>query len=257
MNQYKCPYCGQFAYKATNLRFSNWKSVRKHTSTCTKNTKEYMICEYYGPISINVYNNYSSIESFKKDYPNCTFNKVQWRTLRVNNKSNLVRNKWTKLTIIEAIKKFHQLNSRIPGTRDFELDSMYPSVGTVITYFNSWNKAIEESGFIANKKTIFGIPTYAKDGILYRSKVEAYFVDHFLFEKEEYEYEKPYGNGWLFDFYLPKYNLYIEIDGEYSDDVRNYRTRITDKLLYCKENNINLIKFNYTDVYKKDFNFKF
>lgn len=234
MLNYKCPYCDK--------GFKSWLSVRGHVSTCPLNDKSYMICTYYGPISINTYNSYKSIEDFRKSYPLITFGPYQWQRLRIDNKSSLREHVHTKQYAIETLQAFYKEHGRIPQAREF-YSRLDINKQAIVNLFGSWNTAIEESGFEADYNDGFGKRTIAKDGILYRSKTEAYFVDHFLFEKEEYEYEKPYGNGWLFDFYLPKYNIYIEIDG----GLRPERTK--EKIEFCNKNQINLKVFTKDEVY--------
>ena len=55
-----------------------------------------------------------------------------------------------------------------------------------------------------------------------------------------------------FDFYLPQYNICIEYDGEFHykmimeyDEFINQKIRDTIKTVYCKENNIKLIRIPY------------
>ena len=102
-------------------------------------------------------------------------------------------------------------------------------------HFGSWNKAIEAAGFTPNINDGFGIRTLGKDGILYRSQYEAKFADNYLYNKYKYEYEKPYGNGWYYDFYLPEQDLYIEING----GLRKERNK--EKIEYNRANNIKCI----------------
>ena len=58
-----------------------------------------------------------------------------------------------------------------------------------------------------------GKKTIGKDGVEYRSFLEAQFSNAFLYEKYKYEYEKPYNNSTKYtcDFYLPLINTWIEI----------------------------------------------
>lgn len=77
-----------------------------------------------------------------------------------------------------------------------------------------------------------------------------------------YEEEKIV-NYWSFDFYLPKFNTYIEVDGDYwhtnpnkypqgpitKAQKTNY-TRDIKKNNFCKQQNINLIRFWESDILK-------
>jgi hypothetical protein len=54
-----------------------------------------------------------------------------------------------------------------------------------------------------------------------------------------YEVIKNFDKRWRFDFYLPSYNLYIEIFG--IEGKKNYNEKVISKQNVCKENNINLV----------------
>lgn len=90
------------------------------------------------------------------------------------------------------------------------------------------------------------------------------YISKLLTEKE-IEYIAEYsicidGRRYRFDFYLPKYNLFIEYDGEQhyhtaryfgADEEKNelefIKTQTYDKIKnkYCKDNNINLLRIPY------------
>ncbi len=248
--EYKCPYCGSVrTYK--KVLFTSWHSVNKHTSKCKFNTKEFSFCEYYGPLHKDIINKYSNIEQFKKDYPNLTFKDYTWKNLRLNNKSTLTTTKknnyWNKENIIISIQQFYLINKRIPEMLDFINNENYPGFQTVKRYFGSWNKAIEAAGFTSKYSAGMGTPTKSSDGTTYRSKAESYFVDTFLFNKVKYIYEVTYGNGWKYDFYLPDYNLYIELDGGLRPE------RIKEKIAFHQSNNVNCKIIPITDIYKESF----
>jgi hypothetical protein len=126
----------------------------------------------------------------------------------------------------------------------------YPSASTVQMYFGSWNEAISKAGFIPSKNIGFGNCTYGNDGILYRSGLEAYFSNNYLHGIYEYEYEKPYGNGWLYDFYVKELDLYIEIDGGFTN--QKYKSRIRSKMEFNKINNINCKFITRNQIYNKE-----
>ncbi len=149
--------------------------------------------------------------------------------------------------LLEFIKSFYIAENRVPQARDFISNSNYPSSATYQDRFGSWNKAVELAGFSPNINDGYGNRTVAKDGILYRSQAEAHFVNNYLLDSYDFEYEKKYGNGWLFDFYLPEHNLYIELDGGLRPQ------RIEEKIEFCKVNNIKLLVITKEEVYKKDF----
>ena len=90
------------------------------------------------------------------------------------------------------------------------------------------------------------------------------YISQLLAEKE-IEYIAEYSiciddTRYRFDFYLPKYNLFIEYDGEQhyhpvgyfkNDEERNIlslqRTQARDKIKnkYCEDNNINLLRIPF------------
>ena len=63
------------------------------------------------------------------------------------------------------------------------------------------------------KKTQFGERSSGQDNNVYKSRMEREFCDRFLYRRFEYEYEKSYGPDRRFkcDFYLPKFDLYLEL----------------------------------------------
>ena len=249
---FTCPYCNQSTFGRKSLKFKlpfdDWKSVRFHASNCKKNDNSFTICEYYGPISIALINSYSSLEDFKKDYPKISFKPYHWDNLRKKNllKDCLKQKVWLDTEILKLIKQFYKDNNRLPQARDF-YGGKLPGKTTVDRHFGSWNKAIEAAGFEANYDNGYGTRTKANDNIIYRSQAEAYFVNTYLYNQHIYEYEKPYGNGWYCDFYLPEKNLYIEIDGHCRPE------RIKEKIEYNNKNNINCLVINTEDLYKQDF----
>lgn len=244
MSTYKCPYCGKNNYSTQSARlFESWEDVQKHARACKLSTKQYMICPFYGPINKDVLNNYSSIVNFRKDYPLNKFSTSQWYRLRKEGSLTIPVKRWTKAEIISAIQSFVKENNRVPQQIDF-INSKYPGFNTVQRRFGSWNKGVEAAGFETSLNHGFGIKTRAKDGMEYKSKSEAFIVDNLLYNKFTYEYEKPYGNGWFSDFYLPDYNLYLEVDG----NLRPERT--AQKLKYFNDNNINYIFIDTRTMYQ-------
>lgn len=152
----------------------------------------------------------------------------------------------TKESCIESIKNFYNENKRIPLANDFRENLKYPNVKTVQKLCGSWNNAIEEAGFIPVYSNQFGNRIKAKDGVLYRSWYETYFVDNYLFEKEKYFYEVKYPepHNKYYDFYLPEKDLYIEIDGGLRPQV------IQEKIKINKELNRNLLVISTNKIIK-------
>lgn len=121
---------------------------------------------------------------------------------------------YSEESIILAIKHFYSLNNRNPRTTDFSDNNDYPSFSTVVRHFGTWYSALEAAGLSIDTQA-FGIRTLAADNHLYRSHAEAYFVDNYLHDKYEYiiepKYPKPY--TYVYDWYIPSIDLYIELDG--------------------------------------------
>lgn len=248
---FKCPYCLSNTTPSRGLlnTFKSWVDVRKHVSSCSKNTKTYMICTYYGPIHIDVLLNYDSIQQFKKDFPKNTFSPSHWYDLRQAGKSNLRSgHTWSKISILNSIKSYYKSYNKVPSSREFH-PPVYPSRQTVREYFGSWNKAIKAAGLIPNETNLFGTPTKGKDGVVYRSKAEAFLVDKYLYKRYKYIYEPKYGNGtkWMYDFYLPELNMYIELTAYIDPEV------ISLKKAYTIENNINCRFIHIDEIYKEGF----
>lgn len=240
----KCPYCDKI--------FDNWNSVRKHIATCKYNiTNEYYIDLNYGPISIYEFIELEDQYFIKSKYPNLSssLGDIGISFRRRGYKFNFCR-KWTKILVINAIKKYHKEFNKIPEFRDWNSDivlSGYPSTGAVRRLFGSWNEGIKAAGFEPNIQNGFGIDTFGKDGHLYRSSCEAYFADNYLFGKYEYEIEPKYPDPYnkYYDWYIPRLNLYIELDGECRPDV------IKEKILINKQLRRNLKVIKTTEIYNK------
>ena len=212
--EYKCPYCGADSYAKKGKKegkFTSWLVVNKHVSSCVKHDKSFLIDNFYGPIHIDTINSLSVLQ-LKIQYPKL---KVRYKSLIKNNGKNYSI-KWSKDSIIQAIKSFYSKNNKIPAARDFNNTNYeYPNTTTVKRHFGTWNAAIEAAGFPPNIQNGFGIDTYGLDGHLYRSLYEAYFADTYLYSKYEYviepKYPEPYNK--YYDWYIPSLDLYIELDG--------------------------------------------
>ena len=203
---YVCPYCGKYA-KKSGVLFKSWAGVGEHLYYCTKNKKEYYCDSYYGPLRIELFNTYSS-PYLRTLYPKLTCSPKIVRTKLKNNPSE-----WSLEELIEKAKLFHEIENRFPTTTDFAADSFYPSVNVVYKFFNTWEKYIKASGLEYFDKS-YGHKTLALDSVVYRSTLEAIFCNKFLFGYYDYEIEPKYpDSNWTYDWYLPKLDLYIEVNG--------------------------------------------
>ncbi len=91
------------------------------------------------------------------------------------------------------------------------------------------------------------------------SRGEKAIKDYLEQNKIDYIAQKSFspieGHIYRFDFFLPKYNLAIEYQGEqhyrnngyYKDDLDTIKYRDEIKKEYCENNNINLLEISYTD----------
>lgn len=122
--------------------------------------------------------------------------------------------RWTRVTTMCALRQLYRQQGTIAVADLYGNDSV-PSPRTVTKLFGSWTEALEASGLPTQHTAPGrGKPTQASDLVTYRSQFEARFVDRFLFQQRVYEYECAYPNGqWLYDFYIPDLDLYIELDG--------------------------------------------
>lgn len=59
--------------------------------------------------------------------------------------------KYTRQQMLESIVRFYKENGRVPRYEEFTKKNGYPNHGTIVKYFGSWNKAIEEAGFAVNR----------------------------------------------------------------------------------------------------------
>ena len=151
------------------------------------------------------------------------------KKLKLPKKDNRV---WNKNNIIEAFQKFYNIHSRVPQTREYLNFDYLPCYEPVAFHFGSWNKGIIAAGLEPNENDGFGTRIKGLDGILYRSKYETDFSNSWLFNKEEYIYELKYPKPYnlYYDFYLPKRNLYIEIDGGIRPEQIKKKIEINNKL---------------------------
>lgn len=102
----------------------------------------------------------------------------------------------------------------------------------------------------------------------YGSSLETYFADFCISNNIEFEGQKSfdgcqYKGPLRFDYYLPEYNILIEIQGKQHFEAVNkfggeeyfeeQQTKDNIKREWCLKNNIKLIEISYKDLYKKDY----
>lgn len=90
-------------------------------------------------------------------------------------------------------------------------------------------------------------------------KIEEYLMNHNVKYKKQYKFKDcKFKRQLPFDFYLPDYNILIEFDGLQHCVIKQYfggyegfvdtKIRDTIKNIYCKENNIKLIRISYNEL---------
>lgn len=62
--------------------------------------------------------------------------------------------RYTKDFLLQSLKRFYIEKGRVPIANDFCNDTKYPSVATIIRYFESWNNAIRDAGLWDNRITV-------------------------------------------------------------------------------------------------------
>lgn len=223
-------------FKCNNIKsFDDFYKNIEHCKQChsIKNKK------YYAKTNLTV-------DKYNKIYSNV------FKSIPINNTKQVTKkkyNKYSKDIIIKAIKDFAHRHKRLPMVRDFCSNEDYPSFKTVQNHFGTWNNAIEAAGFEANIQNGFGIDTYGLDGHLYRSKAEAYLADNFLYGKYNYIIEPTYPeSNWLYDWYIPELDLYIELDGGIRPERIEEKIRVNNKL------NRNLLVISVGELYSLGIN---
>jgi hypothetical protein len=155
---------------------------------------------------------------------------------------------WTKETALKSLYDFISLHHRLPTAIDFNIKTTFPKpcTKTIQNLFGSWNKFIIEAGY--SPKTGYGIPTVAKDKVTYRSKLEADFVDRFLYQQEIYKYGEIYqSKKYFYDFTLVTKDIYIELAGLLDKEfyAQNLVNKVNENLILGRK----LLVLTPNDVY--------
>lgn len=181
--------------------------------------------------------------------------------------------KYNKVLILDAINSSENIIEFIKYIKDYknihslaEVQFIYSSI-ILQEYYNvsklEIKKTIHEAyGIIPSR---YGNIRYYNNHIC-RSNGE-YYIAKFLFENNiEYEYEKKYPNSkYISDFYIPKYDLYVEYLGFLKSDYfkrinkticLKYEAKYKIKEDQCKHNNLNyLFDNNYKSITNKILNY--
>ena len=109
-------------------------------------------------------------------------------------------------------------------------------------------------GLILRKKPKYGIETKTEKGEVVRSKKESILANYLKSKNIEYEYEREInvdGKKMLTDFYLPKYDIYIEywgLDKLENKTGKEYRKRKAEKIELYDNSNLKLISIDENDL---------
>lgn len=139
--------------------------------------------------------------------------------------------RWNRTNTALALRALYRELGSIRAHDCYHRHSV-PSPRTINRLFGSWSQALEESGLPTQHTAPGrGVPTCAGDGVTYRSRFEAEFVNRFLLGRYTYEYECAYPNGqWLYDFYVPELDVYIELDGGLRPERMKEKMRVNREL---------------------------
>jgi hypothetical protein len=235
--KFMCPYC-KTKMTRKRLPFTSWKAVNRHISYCKKNTNTVFCDELYGPISLDIINKHST-SYLKTIYPESTAN---FGRLRENKKISPL--KWSKEELAYKAREFFLEFNRPPTSKDYMLSNNYPSKGAVYDNFNSWEEYLLFSD-LEFKYKAYGYPTKALDNHVYRSTLEAVFVDKFLFDKYTYEIEPAYPEQYnkYYDWYICDLDVYIELSGGLRPEI------ITEKIEINKILNRKLLVVTSSTIY--------
>lgn len=146
--------------------------------------------------------------------------------------------------ITDKINEFYKTNGRIPYKQ--EMWGIYSAIKRI---FGTWNKAIISAGLKPNPVK-FASKYIAKDGHKCDSLAEK-IIDDWLFSKNiKHETKIPYNyHNMTADFRIG--NTYVEFFG-LQGQLKKYDKLIKEKEVFCKENNLKLIKIYPNNLFPKN-----
>lgn len=121
------------------------------------------------------------------------------------------------------------------------------SEGTIIKFFNSWNSALKACNLSINSK--HGNQTTCKCGKILDSNIEK-TVGDILHEKnlKHQVHKRIPSSDFISDFYLPNYDLWIEVDG-YWKYTRPQHSRKSEKQETYQDNELDVLWLNVEDEF--------
>jgi hypothetical protein len=198
----------------------------------------------------------NSLKNTKIIYSNNSYNyestphdSIIKRTSFIDKRKELILSAITKNTI-DGFVKYIIDNIDIKRISDI---LPYVNSNIIKNHYNIEKELIKEKFYSLlpqlNNKNLYGFCIY-HNGIRYKS-IGEYKLALFLISKNiHFLYEKNYPNSnFLYDFYLPKYNIFIEYFGliknknekNFNKIQLNYVDKMNKKIKFCKENNLELI----------------
>ncbi|MBC8428559.1 hypothetical protein H8D04_01610 [bacterium] len=206
---------------------------------------------------INEKKDSSSIEYYKNKYGKSWKHKIKQRKFGNNN---------VAMKCVKNCNSINDLVNYIPNNFSYKKITQILSSKIVREIFNiDSNNEIQLYKMIFNKYDFDVIKSNAKygtlvayDGILYRSLGEVEIAKFMTENNIDFAYEKkyPYQDNighkrFLYDFHLPKYDIYIEYTGLSGGNLK-YDKRLLKKQKFCIDNNINTFFSNSTnEIIKK------
>lgn len=157
---------------------------------------------------------------------------------------------FSKEKILSVIKDFVERQGRIPTQVEFSRKKGWLNPSTVVDYFGSWNKAIEEAGFSSNSASM-GCVCFAKDDHMCRSYSEL-LIDDWLADKGiKHEKEVRYpGSRLVADWKVGNTFIeYLGIDMQRDNAIsRNYIQTLERKRKICSALGVKLLELRPIDL---------
>lgn len=172
--------------------------------------------------------NYTSIQKYFGSWSNAL------KRLSLNGAAQHNR-QYSKEELLKYLIKFKKEFGYAPSKYDLANTEGYPTDKSYRDAFGTLGAAVKKAGLKESKRRII-----AQDNHFYDSKEEASVANYLLRFNVNYEPHKRVCEHrmWCCDFYLPKYNLWVEYDG--MGETRPANSTYFSKIDYYKKN-----KYNY------------
>ncbi len=158
--------------------------------------------------------------------------------------TGFLREKYTKLDLIEKIRNFYKIHGRIPLKREFNMYDQYKR------RFGSWNRAIKASGFSTNPE-LFSYKFCANDGHRCDSFTEKIIDDWLLNRGIPHARNFRYGETKMTADFMIQPNIILEFFG-LAGVQKIYDEIITRKRKFCQEFNFRLVEIYPKDLFPKN-----